>query len=131
MMQAEIRAMKAAGRGGAILNCSSLAGHKGSAGLGGYAATKFGVVGLTRCAAHDHGPDNIRVNAIAPAHAMTPMMEDWIEREPGLVEEASAMVPLRRFCTPMEQAEVALWLLSDRSSYINGVLLAADGGRTA
>jgi len=131
MMQAEIRAMKEGGRGGSILNCSSLAGHKGSAGLGGYAATKFGVVGLTRCAAHDCGPDGIRVNALAPAHAMTPMMEEWIEREPRLVERLSAMVPLHRFCTPMEQAEVAVWLLSDRSSYVNGVLLAADGGRTA
>jgi NAD(P)-dependent dehydrogenase (short-subunit alcohol dehydrogenase family) len=131
MMKAEIRAIKAAGDGGSILNCSSLAGHKGSPGLGGYAATKFGVVGLTKCAAHDYGPDRIRVNALAPAHAMTPMMEDWVEREPGLEARLSAMVPLDRFCTPMEQAEVAVWLLSDRSSYVNGILLTADGGRTA
>lgn len=130
-MKSELSAMRRNDQGGAIVNNSSLAGFLGNPGGAGYAATKHAVVGLTRTAAGEYGADKIRVNAIAPGTTGTEMIYEWDRRRPGAVDAVVARSPVRRMADPTEIAEAALWLLSDRSSFVTGVLLPVDGGLTA
>lgn len=131
-MRAELRVMLAAGTAGSIVNTSSVGGMRaGAANLSAYAASKHGVIGLTRAAAQDHGAAGIRVNAIAPGTTDTQMMVEWKQREPGIGERLNAQTPMGRGGHPTEVAEAAAWLLSDRASYVNGVVLPVDGGMTA
>ena len=105
-MRAEIRTMLSAGSG-AIVNTSSVGGIRGGEGLGDYLATKHGVVGLTRGAAHDYGPHGLRVNVIAPGTTLTPMMQAWYERDPEVETRLDAAIPMRRGGQPMEIAQGA------------------------
>jgi NAD(P)-dependent dehydrogenase (short-subunit alcohol dehydrogenase family) len=130
-LREEIRAIRTTGRGGSIVNTSSISGIKGSVGLGSYQATKHAVIGLTRTAAHDNGPLGIRVNAIAPGATSTETFLAWREREPEAVDSRIARIPFGRPATPSEIGEAAAWLLSDRSGTINGVVLPIDGGFSA
>lgn len=129
-LRAEIQAMLRSG-GGSIVNVSSIGGLRGSSGMGAYQATKHAVIGLTRTAAHDVGPDGIRVNALAPGPIETPMLDLTREAIPGGVEARVAATPLRRAGRPEDVAETAAWLLSPRSRHITGVVLPVDGGLTA
>jgi NAD(P)-dependent dehydrogenase (short-subunit alcohol dehydrogenase family) len=128
-MRHELRAMTAAG-GGAIVNNSAVGGLIGSPNLGAYGASKHGVAGLTKTAAADFAASGIRVNAIAPGTALTPLIEMWFEAVPGIAERLAAETPLKRIADAREIAEAALWLCSDRSSYVTGVVLPVDGGYT-
>jgi NAD(P)-dependent dehydrogenase (short-subunit alcohol dehydrogenase family) len=130
-MRAQIRAMVAAGRGGAIVNTSSVGGMRGGANLGAYLATKHGMIGLTRGAAHDYGPLGLRINAVAPGTTDTPMVTAWKQHEPGVEERLNAATPLGRAARPAEIAESAAWLLSGRASYVHGAVLVIDGGMSA
>ena len=130
-LRAEIRAMLAAGRGGSIVNTSSVSGIKGSVGLGSYQATKHAVIGLTRTASWDNAPKGIRVNALAPGATETETFSAWRERDPDAVGMRIARIPYGRPATPSEVGEAAAWLLSDRSGTITGVVLPIDGGVTA
>jgi NAD(P)-dependent dehydrogenase (short-subunit alcohol dehydrogenase family) len=87
-----------------------------------YAATKAGVVGLTRSAALDFARSNIRVNALLPGPTITPLLR--IAR----LDAIQARVPLGRAGTVEEQAEAVLWLCSERASFVTGVALPVDGG---
>lgn len=129
-LREEIRVMRQAGRG-AIVNTSSVGGFRGNTGLGAYQASKHAVIGFTRTAAHDNGPAGIRVNAIAPGPTETPMFVSWREADPAAVERRVASVPLRKAATTTEVGNTAAWLLSDRASDINGVVLPVDGGYSA
>jgi len=129
-LRAQLRAMRPAGAG-SIVNTSSIGGFRGSTGLGAYQATKHAVIGMTRTAAHDNGPDGIRVNAIAPGPTETPMLATWRRDDPDAVARRVAAVPLRRPSLASEVAEAAAWLLSDRASAISGVVLPVDGGYSA
>jgi NAD(P)-dependent dehydrogenase (short-subunit alcohol dehydrogenase family) len=129
-MVAEIKAMRATAGGGAIVNNSSTAGLRASAKLGPYSASKRAVNSLTETAAVEYGPEGIRVNAIAPGTTMTAMFQRLVAEEPAIVEQFNAGTPLRRVATPEEVAEAAAWLLSDRASYITGVVMPVDGGLT-
>jgi NAD(P)-dependent dehydrogenase (short-subunit alcohol dehydrogenase family) len=130
-MAAEIRAIRATARTGAIVNNSSVGSFKGNPNLGPYGAAKRAVNSLTETAAMEYGPEGIRVNAVAPGTTMTAMMRKWASREPAIIEQLNARTPLRRAADPDEIAQAAAWLLSDRASYVTGVVMPVDGGMRA
>ena len=129
-LREEIRVMQSQGHG-SIVNVSSIGGVRGSSGMGAYQATKHAVIGLTRTAAHDFGPLGIRVNVVAPGPTETPMLAQTRLAIPGGVEARIAATPLRKAATGQEVAATASFLLSDRASHLNGVVLPIDGGFTA
>ncbi len=118
--------------GGAIINTSSSAGVIGIPECDAYTATKGATVSLTRSMAVEYGPENIRVNCIAPAAIRTEMVKESNLNDPKFDEQAflTKGTPLRRWGLPEEIAKTALFLASDDSSYINGAILVADGGIT-
>jgi 3alpha(or 20beta)-hydroxysteroid dehydrogenase len=128
-MRAVAGPMKDAG-GGAIVNISSIAGIGGIVGGMAYCASKFAVRGMTKVAAMELGPDNIRVNSIHPGGVLTNMVTDA-----GLTGDAANnlfnAVPLGRISQPREMATLAAYLISDESSYSTGSEFVADGGMTA
>lgn len=130
-MKAQIKAMLETSGSGAIVNTSSVGSLKGNPGLGAYGAAKRAVNSLTQTAAVQYGPAGIRVNAIAPGTTMTDMIQQWVSINPEIIEQISAMTPLRRPAEPIEIANAAAWLLSDNASFITGVILPVDGGLTA
>jgi NAD(P)-dependent dehydrogenase (short-subunit alcohol dehydrogenase family) len=125
-------------RSGSVINTSSGAGLAGLAMLSAYAASKHGVIGLTRTAAIELAPLGIRVNAICPGPVATRMMaslELQISGDGTTLEDAranmTADVPMGRYGTPEEIAELVAFLASDRAAFITGAAIAIDGGRTA
>ena len=121
------RAMIHAGNGDAIVNISSVAGFRGSAGSGAYAASKFAVRGMTKVAAREFARDGIRVNSIHPGLIETAMLQEvpfW-ERDP---DAAIKMVPMRRPAAAEEVAHMALFLACDEASYSTGSEFVVDGG---
>jgi len=112
-------------RTGRIINISSVVGEMGNIGQTSYAASKAGVIGLTKTAARELARDGILVNAIAPGFCNT----DMIKRIPDDVKEKILkQVPLRRFGEPHEIANVAIFLASKESSYITGQVIGVNGG---
>lgn len=123
--------------GGSIVFTASTAGMVGAAVSPIYGAAKAGVIGLTRSLARRYGPENIRVNAIAPGLVQTPMAPFFFDPVNGDPEIAKAKqerfmttVPLSRFVETREVAEAALFLASDAASGITGIVLPIDGGST-
>ncbi len=117
--------------GGSVVNTASVAGLIGSPGLSGYVMSKHAVIGLTRTAALEQAARNVRVNAICPAPIKGRMMSS-IESNVGATEEDAfkGMVPLGRYGTPQEVANLAVMLLSDEASYLTGGWYTVDGGTT-
>lgn len=130
-MAAEVAAIRATAGKGAIVNNSSIGSLRGNPELPAYGAMKRAVNSLTESAAVTYGPEGIRVNAIAPGGTLTEMIRAWEAESPGLFERLAAATPLRRMADPMEIAQAAAWLLSDRSSYVTGAVLKVDGGAGA
>lgn len=118
-------------QGGAIVNTASIAGLVGFPGLPAYTASKFGVIGLTKAAALEYAKQGIRVNAVCPGVIHTAMVDRLIEGNPEMEAGLTAGTPLSRMGQPEEIAEVAIWLCSDKASFVTGHALAADGGYTA
>jgi NAD(P)-dependent dehydrogenase (short-subunit alcohol dehydrogenase family) len=122
----QIPAMRKRG-GGSIVFTSSFVGHTiGLPGMGAYAAAKAGLVGLTQVLAVEHGPENIRVNALLPGGTMTPMAGD----DTGYHEVVRGFHALKRMAEPSEIAEAAMFLLSDHASFVTGSAMIADGGNS-
>jgi NAD(P)-dependent dehydrogenase (short-subunit alcohol dehydrogenase family) len=135
------RAMIDAGSGGAVVNMASMAGVSGAPNMPAYSASKAAVIGLTRSAAKDLAPAGIRVNAVSPAFIGPGAMWDnqvarqaaagsqYYATEPAAVaEQMIGLVPLRRFGSTAEVAQVVAFLLSDDASYVNGVNIEISGG---
>lgn len=117
--------------GGSIVNVSSILGLVGFAQAPAYTAAKHGVIGLTKVAAQEYAERGVRVNAVCPAFIETPMvMERSVAAgsHPEVYDQIAALHPVGRLGRPEEIAEAIVWLLSDRSSFVTGHALAADGG---
>lgn len=135
-----VKAMRAAGGGGAIVNVASVAGLVGNPGTGAYSASKGGVRAFTKAVAVECAAEGIRVNAVFPSGVRTPIWEhsEWW---PGFVAqmggEAAAWkvlesaAPMGRMAEPEEIAEAILYLASDAARFVTGTELVVDGGYTA
>ena len=119
-------------RGGAAVNVASTAGIKGAANMSAYVASKHAVVGLTRSAAVEWGPQGVRVNAICPGPVEGRMIDAIFGSKPGAPSDMArarmAQIPSRRFARPEEVARVTAFMLSPASEYVNGSLYSVDGG---
>jgi NAD(P)-dependent dehydrogenase (short-subunit alcohol dehydrogenase family) len=131
-MKHELIAMLATGQGGSIVNIASTNSFRPQSHQPLYTASKHAVVGLTKNTAIDYARSNIRVNAICPGVIDTPMLRNAMERRGRDADEVAARLSqFRRFGTPEEIAQAALWLCSDASSFTTGHALAVDGGMLA
>jgi 3-oxoacyl-[acyl-carrier protein] reductase len=125
MTKQVIRPMMKA-KNGSIINMSSIIGEMGNAGQSSYAASKAGIIGFTKSVAKELGSRNIRCNAIAPGFVETDMTSYLKEGEAG--EKYKSNIPLGRFASSEDIANVSLFLASDLSSYITGQVITVDGG---
>ncbi|WP_394199504.1 SDR family oxidoreductase [Litoreibacter albidus] len=123
--KAQLPALQETG-GGSMVFTSSFVGFSngGMPGMGAYAASKAGLIGLVQSLASDHAAQGIRVNALLPGGTLTDMAGD----DPDTHAFIAGLHPVKRLATPKEIAQAALFLLSDRSSFVTGTPLAADGG---
>jgi 3-oxoacyl-[acyl-carrier protein] reductase len=124
--QAVAEGMTAQGSG-VILNASSVVGIYGNFGQTNYAASKFGVIGLTKTWSRELGPKGVRVNAVAPGFIQTPILASMPEE---VLKGMEARVPLKRLGHPDEIANVYAFLASDEASYVNGAVIEVCGGMT-
>jgi NAD(P)-dependent dehydrogenase (short-subunit alcohol dehydrogenase family) len=129
-MKAEIPQMLKQG-GGSIVNCSSIAGLIGFPGIPAYVASKHGVLGLTKTAALEYAKQGIRVNAVCPGVIQTPMIDRFTRGDSKAYAQLAAGEPVARVGRPEEIAEAVLWLCSEKSSFVTGHPLVADGGWVA
>lgn len=113
-------------RSGSIINMSSIIGETGNAGQSSYAASKAGIIGFTKSVAKELGSRNIRCNAIAPGFVETDMTSYLKEGEGA--DKYRAAIPLGRFASGEDIANVTLFLASDMGSYITGQVISACGG---
>ena len=120
-------------KAGAIVNCSAVAGIRGSQGAAIYSACKHAIIGLTQSAALEYAETSIRINAVCPGIIQTPGMEKTFSRIPGfsfdeVKQWAIGQIPVKRFGLAEEVARAVLWLCSEASSYLTGHSLVIDGG---
>lgn len=130
-MRAALPELRRSGRG-AIVNFASTQALFAVPAASGYAASKGGVVSMSRVAALEYASSGVRVNVICPGLIDTPMMNRFREASPpGALDQVVAATPLARLGRPEEMAQCAVFLASDESSYVTGHVLTADGGYTA
>lgn len=126
-IQPAVKIMKEQGEG-CIINTSSMVSISGQPGGVGYPTSKFAVNGMTVSLARELGPDNIRVNAVAPGVTRTDMVAALPDQ---MIKPLIATIPLRRVGEPDEVADAFLFLASDMASYITGEILSVDGAARA
>lgn len=125
-MKAELPLMLKSGTG-AIVNCSSVAGLVGFAGLPAYVASKHAIVGLTKTAALEYATKGIRVNAVCPGVIHTAMIDRITGKDKETEQQFTALEPMGRMGDPREIANAVMWLCSDEASFVTGVALPVDG----
>ncbi len=133
-MQHVLKVMREQGSG-AIVNTASVGGIRGVGNQSGYAASKHGVVGLTRNSAIEYGQYGVQINAIAPGAIMTPMVEGSLKQMDPENWEAVGRAfvepnPMKRFGKPEEVAKLVAFLLSKDSGFINAAVIPIDGGQS-
>jgi 3-oxoacyl-[acyl-carrier protein] reductase len=131
--RAVVPVLRRQGRGGSIINISSTAGIRGRPGLVWYNGTKGAVNTITQSMAQELAAENIRVNAVCPVMSATGLLTDFMGADDTPENRArfTASIPLGRMSTPADIANACVWLAEEQSSFITGVLLPVDGGRTA
>lgn len=127
-MHYQIPAMLASG-GGSIVNVASILGKVGTKGSAAYTAAKHGVVGLTEAAALEYADQKIRINSIGPGYILTPMLTNTLDAD--TLKAVAGLHPMGRLGTSEEVAELALWLNSDKASFVTGSYYNVDGGYLA
>ncbi|MFZ3497472.1 SDR family NAD(P)-dependent oxidoreductase [Streptomyces sp. 5.8] len=130
-MRHQVPVMLASGSGGSIVNTSSVAGLKATGASAAYVAAKHAVIGLTKAAAQDYARQGIRVNALVVGCTRTEMMDGVLDAHPALEETFLSHSMQHRMSAPSEIAQAAVWLCSDRSSFVTGTAMAVDGGASA
>ncbi|MEM7368810.1 MAG: SDR family oxidoreductase [Bacteroidota bacterium] len=119
---------------GNIINMASIGGLVGLTDRLAYCATKFAVVGMTKCMALDHAKDGVRINAICPGRVETPFVKARIQEYPDpekAYQDMSASQPMGRMASPQEVAAAAIYLASNASSFVTGAMQVVDGGWSA
>jgi NAD(P)-dependent dehydrogenase (short-subunit alcohol dehydrogenase family) len=129
-MKHEIPQMIKQGKG-VIVNCSSVAGLVGFAGLPAYVASKHGVIGLTKTSALECAKLGIRVNAVCPGVIQTPMIDRLTGNDKKAIEQFTNLEPVGRFGRAEEIANAVIWMCSDGASFVTGHAMAVDGGFVA
>ena len=117
--------------GGAIVNTASGSGIIATPGLSPYAASKHGVLGLTKTAAVENANSGVRINAVLPGSTDTPMLRAAMAADPNAEKMILASLPGGRFGQPEEVAEATVWLCSDRASFVSGDSMLIDGASVA
>ncbi|HMD55908.1 MAG TPA: SDR family oxidoreductase [Solirubrobacteraceae bacterium] len=117
----------AARGGGSIINVSTMVASYGQSGTAAYGASRAAIELLTKAWAAEYGPQNVRVNAVAPGPTLTPAVEPRLE----MAEEFAKQIPLRRVAEVHELSDVITFLATPAAGYINGDVIHVDGGRTA
>lgn len=117
--------------GGSIVNNSSVEGLVGLEGTSVYAASKHGVVGLTKTAALEYAQSGIRVNAVCPGLIRTPMVERYSGGDPEIEAQFATVEPVGRMGSAEEVGEAVVWLCSEAASFVTGHAMAVDGGYVA
>jgi NAD(P)-dependent dehydrogenase (short-subunit alcohol dehydrogenase family) len=129
-MKHEIPVMQSQG-GGAIVNTASGAGLIATPFMAAYCASKHAILGITKTAAVENATTGVRVNAICPGTTDTPMLRATMAIDPGVEKMILNAMPGGRFGEPEEVAEAAIWLCSDRASFVSGDSLLVDGATVA
>ena len=111
--------------GGSIINMSSIVGIQGNAGQANYAASKAGIIGFSKSIAKEMGSRNLRCNVVAPGFIQTDMTDELPEK---VRDQYLGNIPLKRFGKPEEIADVCIFLASEMAGYVNGQVIAVDGG---
>lgn len=125
-MKYQVPAILASG-GGAIVNCGSAAGLRGSPGASAYHTSKHAVLGMTKSVAMENATRGIRVNAVCPGLVMTDLIEKGFA-DPEDLAHFTSLIPAQRAGKPDEIANAVLWLCSPEASYVTGAILSVDGG---
>ena len=124
----QIPAMLSSG-GGSIVNIASILGKVAAKNLSAYVAAKHGVVGLTETAALEYADQKIRINSIGPGYIVTPLLTKTLDE--ATMNALAGLHPIGRLGTSEEVAELALWLNSDKASFVTGAYYNIDGGYLA
>ncbi len=128
-VQAAMRVMIPQGHG-SIVNISSVSSLRAGEAAGAYSAAKAAVNQFTLCAAMEAGPHNVRVNVVAPGAVETPGLDASVMKNEAMKKLMGDAIPMKRIGTPEEMAEAICFVGSDDASFINGVILPVDGGKT-
>jgi meso-butanediol dehydrogenase / (S,S)-butanediol dehydrogenase / diacetyl reductase len=128
--KAAMKVMMAAGKG-SIVNIASTTAIRAAPYMSSYSASKAALIQFTAVAAMEGAPSGVRVNAIVPGQVQTAATEDFGSKAPEIAAKTTGAIPMGRSGAPGELAEAIVFMLSDAASYITGVALPVDGGKSA